>query len=52
VETSGDEAGTIKVVVRRCVVIGYNAQGTYMQFNPMSTIDEKTQKGLLDTKTE
>lgn len=32
--------------------MGYDAQATYLQFNSQSTIHEKTQKGLLDTKTE
>ena len=44
--------GTIRAVVRRCVVMGYDAQGTYLQFNSQTEIHEKTQKGILDTKTE
>jgi hypothetical protein len=47
-----NEIGTIKVVIRRCIVMSYDAQGTYMQFDSQSAIHEKTQKGLLDTKTE
>lgn len=31
--------------------MSYDAQGTYMQFDSESAIHEKTQKGLLDTKT-
>jgi hypothetical protein len=58
-ETSSDlrnsrqnDIGTIKVVIRRCIVMSYDAQGTYLQFDSKSAIHEKTQKGLLDTKTE
>jgi len=46
-----DVVGTIKVVIRRCIVMSYDAQGTYMQFDSKSAIHEKTQKGLLDTQT-
>ena len=48
----GDEIGVIRVVIRRCVVLSYGAKATYMNFNSRLQIHEKTQKGLLDTKTE
>ena len=48
----GNEIGVIRVVIRRCVVMSYGAEATYMNFNSQLRIHEKTQKGLLDTRTE
>src|SRR5271170_6157682 len=48
----GNEIGVIRVVVRKCVVMSYGAEATYMNFNSQLQIHEKTQKGLLDTKTQ
>lgn len=50
--SSGNEMGVIRVVIRRCTILSYDATPTFMQFNSQSQVDEKTQKGLLDTKTE
>lgn len=44
--------GVIRVVIRRCTILSLDATPTFMQFNLQSQVDEKTQKGLLDTKTE
>ena len=52
VGTSGAEIGVIQVVIRRCVVLSYGAPATYLPFDSQFQIHEKTQKGLLDTKTE
>jgi hypothetical protein len=55
VETSdkgSSQVGVIRVVIRRCVVLTYDATATYLQFNSASAIHEKSQKGMLDTKTE
>jgi len=48
----GSEVGVIRVVIRRCVVLAYDASATFLQFNSPAAIDEKSHKGLLDTKTE
>jgi hypothetical protein len=46
------ELGVIKVVVRRCIPLSYDAEATLMAFNSRSPVNEKSQKGLLDTRTE
>lgn len=46
------ELGVIKVVVRRCIPLSYDAVATLMAFNSRSPVNEKSQKGLLDTRTE
>ena len=50
--SAGNEIGVIRVVIRRCTVSSFDANPTFMQFNLQSQVDEKTQKGLLDTRTE
>jgi hypothetical protein len=50
--TGGSEVGVIRVAIRRCVVLAYDASATFLQFNSPAAIDEKSHKGLLDTKTE
>jgi len=49
-ETSSDEIGTIRVVIRRCVVLAYDAVGVFKPFQADKAINEKSQKGLLDTQ--
>ena len=49
---SNQELGVIRIVVRRCIPLSYDAEPTLMHFNSRSPINEKSQKGLLDTRTE
>jgi len=32
-------------------VLSYDAEATYMQFDSQSAVNERTQKGVLDTRT-
>jgi hypothetical protein len=49
---ANEELGVIRVVVRRCIPLSYDAEATLMSFNSRSPVNEKSQKGLLDTRTE
>jgi hypothetical protein len=49
---SNEELGVIRVVVRRCIPLSYDAQATFMPFNSRSAVNEKSQKGLIDIRTE
>ena len=49
---ANEELGVIKVVVRRCIPLSYDAEATLMHFNSRSPVNERSQKGLLDTRTE